>query len=525
MEKILHLTYASSLSKLCSINSSFDEGVLRIAYTNANRNGSYISKETYTKCAQTMFNCPIVCRYDRQSDSLGSHDVELVDTPGGLDIVNATDPVGVVPESAQPFWELVEEADGTVHEYLCTNVLLWKRQEAYQKIKRDGICAESMEINVKDGELDKDSGLFVINDFEFTAFCLLGEDVEPCFESASLEVFTTKDFKAKMTQMMADLKDTYAAIRQSDIDADSAKEFNQTEGGDVLDEKMALVAEYGLTTDELDFSIDDFTVEELREKFEALKANDSPNPPVSDEPDAQENFELNSNMVEELVRAVESTKVETWWGLSPQYCYVDYDASQSEVYAFEIPGWVLYGFAYSMDGDAVVVDFASKKRMKWAIVPYDEGSTQANPMAEVFEKASEKYNENDSKWAEKYQAASDELAAANEKLGELDSLRQFKADTEKAAEDEQRNALFEKFAKLDGIEAYENLKANCDGVSVEDLEEKFFSIAGRNGVNINLAFSHEPTAAPKIPVDKAAPVNDAPYGGLVEKYCRTAGED
>lgn len=68
-------------------------------------------------------------------------------------------------------------------------------------------------------------------------------------------------------------------------------------------------------------------------------------------------------------------------------------------------------------------------------------------------------------------------------------------------------------------------KANCDGVSVEDLEEKFFSIAGRNGVNINLAFSHEPTAAPKIPVDKAAPVNDAPYGGLVEKYCRTAGED
>lgn len=31
--EILNLTYASSLTDLCEINSSFDSGILRIAYT------------------------------------------------------------------------------------------------------------------------------------------------------------------------------------------------------------------------------------------------------------------------------------------------------------------------------------------------------------------------------------------------------------------------------------------------------------------------------------------------------------
>ncbi len=100
-------------------------------------------------------------------------------------------PVGVVPESARYFWREITEDDGSVHNYLCVDVLLWKRQEAYKKIKEDGITAESMEISVKDGRMQ--DGFFVIDDFEFTAFCLLGS-AEPCFESASLAMFSMDSF-------------------------------------------------------------------------------------------------------------------------------------------------------------------------------------------------------------------------------------------------------------------------------------------------------------------------------------------
>ena len=54
------LTYASEISDIKGLNSSFDKGVLRICYAGKNRNGSYLSKETIEKSIPTLFNCPVV---------------------------------------------------------------------------------------------------------------------------------------------------------------------------------------------------------------------------------------------------------------------------------------------------------------------------------------------------------------------------------------------------------------------------------------------------------------------------------
>ena len=162
--EVLSLTYASSLTNLCEVNSSFDSGVLRIAYIGQNRNGSSISKQTFEKCIKTIFNCPIVCNYDRDTDTLGGHDMELIhDDDGSLRLVHITQPVGVVPQDSNIYWEIIKEDDGSEHEYLCAEVLLWKRQEAYRKIKDDGITAQSMEITVKDGETI--NGVYQVYDF------------------------------------------------------------------------------------------------------------------------------------------------------------------------------------------------------------------------------------------------------------------------------------------------------------------------------------------------------------------------
>ena len=208
-ERNMSIVFSSGIRNLVERNSSFDSGVLRVAYTGKNRNNSFISKETFERCMPSIYNCPIVCNYDRESDTIGSHDMELVSDDNGMRIVNITQPVGVIPESAKYWWEEIEDDSG-LHEYLCVDALIWKRQEAYRKIKDDGITDESMEITVKEGGMV--DGVYVIDRFEFTAFCLLGT-AKPCYESASLEMFSCDDFKQQLAMMMREFKDSFTTAQ------------------------------------------------------------------------------------------------------------------------------------------------------------------------------------------------------------------------------------------------------------------------------------------------------------------------
>ena len=514
MGKVVHMAYSSSLSSLCEINSSFDTGVLRIAYTGANRNGSFISKETFERCIETLYNCPIVCHYDRETDSIGGHDMELVSgEDGSMRLVNMTIPIGVIPESSKYFWSVVEEEDGTEHEYLCADVLIWKRQEAYRKIKEDGITAHSMELTVKDGVME--GGLFVIKDFEFTAFCLLGDEHEPCFESSALGLFSYDEMKKQMADMMSDLKNEFSLVVPPVGDNDKHPQNHPMEGGEkVLNEKLALVAEYGLEVENLEFSIEDLTLEELREKFEAMKPAEPAVDPVVDEPaEPKADFALAGQIRDEIYNALSAEKIECCWGEMTRYHYVDHDHEALQVYCYDADDWKLYGFAYSMNGDNVVIDFESKKRMKFAIVDFDEGE-QSAPFAGVFEEITKQYTANDTQWSEKYQTASDTITSMENELG---TLRQFKTDTEEAAMAVARDEVFAQFEDLVGVEEFDALRENCAEYELDALEEKCFAIRGRKGASAKFAHESKPT---KLKVDKTKPVNE-PYGGLFARYGHT----
>ena len=512
MGKVVHMAYSSSLSSLCEINSSFDTGVLRIAYTGANRNGSFISKETFERCIETLYNCPIVCHYDRETDSIGGHDVELVSgEDGSMRLVNMTIPIGVIPESSKYFWSVVEEEDGTEHEYLCADVLIWKRQEAYRKIKEDGITAHSMELTVKDGAME--GGLFVIKDFEFTAFCLLGDEHEPCFESSALGLFSYDEMKKQMAEMMSDLKNEFSLVVPPVGDNDKHPQNHPMEGGEkVLNEKLALVAEYGLEVENLEFSIEDLTLEELREKFEAMKPAEPAVDPVVDEPaEPKADFALAGQIRDEIYNALSVEKIECCWGEMTRYHYVDHDHEALQVYCYDAEDWKLYGFSYSMNGDNVVIDFESKKRMKFAIVDFDEGE-QAAPFAGIFEEITKQYTENDTQWSEKYQTASDTITSMENELG---TLRQFKTDTEAAAKAAAQEEVFAQFEDLVGVEEFDALREHCAEYELDALEEKCYAIRGRKGTTAKFTTESKP---PKLKVDKTAPVSNDPYGGLFARY-------
>lgn len=516
MGKVVHMAYSSSLSSLCEVNPSFDTGILRIAYTGKNRNGSFISKATFEKCIETMYNCPIVCHYDRETNSIGGHDMELVSNENGdMKLVNLTIPVGVIPESSKYFWSVVEEEDGTEHEYLCAEVLIWKRQEAYQKLKEDGVVAQSMEITVRDGDIE--DGVFVIKDFVFTAFCLLGDEHEPCFESSAMGLFAYDELKKQMEQMMSDLKEEFSLVTPPVGVDDIHPQNHPMEGGEkVLNEKLALVAEFGLAVENLDFSIEDLTLEELREKFEAMKSDGEPTPtePAAEPTGSVEptgvDFALAGQIREEICNALSEVTIECCWGEMSRYYYVDHDHEALQVYCYDAEDWKLYGFAYAMNGDNVVIDFESKKRMKFAIVDFDEGE-QTAPFAGVFEEATKKYAENDTQWSEKFQTASDTITSMENELG---TLRQFKTDAEASALAAARDEVFAQFEDLVGVEEFEALRENCAEYEPDALEEKCFAIRGRNGTTAKFTREPKPT---KLMVEKTVPVNE-PYGGIFVKY-------
>ena len=229
MKETMYLTFASSFAGIEEFDSRFDRGVMRVAYPGDNRNGSSIAKEDFERAIGTIYNCPIVCNYDRETDTLGGHDMELaMGVDGSMRIVNATDPVGVVPESAGHHWEWVTDEDGVEREYLCVDALLWKRQEAYRKIKNDGITAQSMEITVNRGK--KIDGVYHIYDFTFEAFCLIGVEPEylnrgisAAFSSALMDMFRDHpDIR------VADIEQAlrYAVILL-DISDDSREDFDE----------------------------------------------------------------------------------------------------------------------------------------------------------------------------------------------------------------------------------------------------------------------------------------------------------
>lgn len=495
-ERSMSIVFSSGFNGLTEYNSSFDQGILRVCYVGRNRNNSFISKEAFERCMKSIYNCPIVCRYDREADEIGAHDMEAVRRDDGtVSLVNVTNPVGVIPESAGYWWEEIEEEDGSIHEYLCVEALLWKRQEAYRKIKEDGITEESMEILIKEGSMV--DGLYVIERFEFTAFCLLGT-AEPCYESAALLAFSQDEFKAQLDEMMREFKEEITMMQLSkEVDIHTKK---YSEGGkEALEDKKTLMAQYGLTEDMFDFSLEDFTEDELREKFEAIADKQK-----------KDSFALEGQFREELIDALSAEKVETCFGEMRRYYFMDYDSEAMEVYCYDYEDWKLYGFPYSLNGDSVVVDFACKKRKKFAVVDFDEGEQPA-AFAAVYSEMAEQYSANDRQWAAKYQTASDTIASM---AGELEALRKFKTDTEDSAAEQARDEVFAQFEDLAGVEAFEALREDGARYSLEDLEEKCFAIRGRNQA---ARFSVQEPKAPKLKIEK--PDGSAePYGGVFAEY-------
>lgn len=508
---------SASLSDIKDLNASFATGRLRVMYTGANRNGSEFSQEVVEAALPSLRNVPIVAHYDEEDNEIGAHDMELKRDGDKLRLKNLTEPCGVVPESAQAYFSEEEDAKGVTHNYLVVEpVILWKRQEVYRHIADDmgGQVNHSMEVNITAYHKDKESKLMTVDAFQFEALCLL-ERAKPCYEGSELALFDARDFKEQMTQMMNELRETFAQVNPPKAEIDI--EEDNKEGGRVLDEKLALLNEYGLDAGTLGFSIDDFSVEELREKCEAMKEAEK-----EADAEAPQTFELAGNLEKVLADAFRERKIRKPWGEEPAYCLEDYDQDAGMAYAIAHQDWNVYGFPFSMDGDRAVIDFDAGRRMKRAYVEFDEGARE-DASARLMRDMEQRYSENDAQWSKKneeLQAAFDEL---KENTADVEELRKFKHDAEQKAENdalaEKRGEVFAMFEDLADVEEFKELCANAEKEpaaysDMEALKEKCYAIRGRNRTPAKFSLEEK---APKQKVVRRE-IKDEPYGGLFARY-------
>lgn len=526
MDQVMNLTYEcnnSAVYDVEDVNTSFAKGSIKVMYTGINRNKSCINKDVVERALPSLKNVPIVCHWDEEVGEIGGHDIEIKNNGNGsFAIRHLTEPCGVVPESAT--FQFVNDKDdnGVEHEYLVVDgVLLWKRQDVFNHIVNDldGKVKHSMEIKVRNGE-SKD-GIYNVSDFEFTALCLL-ESVEPCFQGSELELYSINNFKQKMEEMMSELRDCFSKVESSSEEND--KEISTEGGNTALDEKMKLVEKYGINIEELDYSIEDMTVEELEEKFAAMTEKEESQPEetfaeeAADESGEQheeaqeESFELNTNVEQELRKAIASYEVMKPWGYERAYWFINFDIDLKVVYFEEMDTCNIYGAPYEMNGDEVVIRIDEKVRKKRAYVDYVEGEEPEAEELNMFDNAANAYTD----ISEKY---SSEVEKTEKLTAEVEELRKFKECVEAERYAAAKNELFAKFQDLDSVEEFENLKNSCDGMAIEDIEKECFVIRGKN---VAIAkFSLEKEKTPKFIVEKNISEDKPkkkPYGKLFEIY-------
>ena len=197
---------------------------IKVLYLGGNRNGSYITKEVATQMAQTLPGVPIVGYFSDNQDDFRDHGDQMIIDGDGIKFKCLTVPYGFVAPDAKVWFQDFEDTDEfgntVVRTYLMTQGYLWTEQyKEAQRVINEG-RPHSMELDEKTlkghWSTDNSKGIdfFIINDAIFSKLCILGEDIEPCFEGSAVTApkissnFSKNDkFVPTLFTMMEELKE------------------------------------------------------------------------------------------------------------------------------------------------------------------------------------------------------------------------------------------------------------------------------------------------------------------------------
>ena len=446
------------------INPLMSRCEIKVLYLGENRNHSYITKEVAAEMAKTLRGAPIVGYYKEEKEDFRDHGEKVVFDDEGMKFECMTKPYGFVAPDAKVWFQKFEDTDEfgnqLTREYLMTTGYLWTGQFEEAKLAIDEGRPQSMELDVEtlDGHWSTNSNtgmdFFIINDAIFSKLCILGEDVEPCFEGASVtapEVSKNfsldNDFRKTLYTMMQDLK--FALEGGNNMDMEQNLVVEETAEEVAVEETVTeeVVAE----TEEVET-----TVETPAEEYTITDSLVREETPVT-EPEAEK-------VEEEVIETVEEEVVEE--EIVVEENLTEDDNSEQSI------------LTETQDS----IEDTQSSQENFAKSDDEEDKEESEDEEDKEEKADEDKEDEEEKskhsLEEKYTALQAEYEELSTKYA---ALVEFKENVE----NEKKDALIESFYMLsdeDKAEVVEN-KAKY---SLEDIEAKLSVICVRKKVNFDL---------------------------------------
>ena len=253
------------------LNPLMSKCEIKVLYVGANRNQTFITEEVAAEIGKTLRGAPIVGYYRDSKEDFTDHGEKVIIDDEGIKFECQTVPYGFVAPDAevwfQNFEDYNEKGESVTHKYLMTTGYLWTDQFPESSLPVNQGRPQSMEFQKESvkgrWETNYDNGMdfFIINDAIIQKICILGDDVEPCFEGASVTApnvsskFTLdNNFKNTLYSMMQDLKNALNEGRQqmenlektvtSETIEDSVVEYTQAEEVDNKTEDTSAPADY-----------------------------------------------------------------------------------------------------------------------------------------------------------------------------------------------------------------------------------------------------------------------------------------
>lgn len=415
------------------INPLMSSCEIKVLYLGENRNGSFINEEVATEMAKTLRGAPIVGYYNKDKEDFADHGNRVIIDDEGIKFQCLTQPYGFVSPDAKVWFQTFEDTDDfgntVTRKYLMTTGYLWTGQFKECKVATEEGRPHSMELDEETlkGHWERNPSnnmdFFIINDAIFSKLCILGSDVEPCFEGSrvtDLEVssnFTKIDDKFKKTlfTMMQELQFALQGGQQMENEVDVTVVEEEVNNGTEYTETPAPVEEVAVTdevpaTTEAEFAA---SKKEEEEDDKAAPADEGKEEPSNKDDDEEEKKKKDFSKEEEKEEEEDKKPEEE-----------NSDAPKKE------------------DEDE------EEKKKKYALL-----ETEFAELQNKYSILEEKYNE----------------------------LVAFKAEIEDAKKDE----MIAKFAFLSEDDKKDVIE-NKSKYSIDEIESKLSVICVRNRVNFNL---------------------------------------
>lgn len=251
---------------------------LQACHTNLNVNNSNIEEPVMTSALPSFSNRPILGYI---------HKVVTDENPDGQwefyghncheengELVYDEVPIGIIPESCNAQLVYDKEKNKTYCEV--DGYIFEEYSRAAEILQREGECAVSVELSIRELSYDGKLKCLNIEDFWFSGVTILGKNeygdtIKPGMTGSNIKL---ADFSADNNSLFAKYENKMIEFQErlEKLESTCSNIQLSKEGGNDknMDKFNELLEKYGKTAEDIDFEYEDMTDEELESKFEEV---------------------------------------------------------------------------------------------------------------------------------------------------------------------------------------------------------------------------------------------------------------